>query len=75
MTNDKPVSSGGDQAGGRPAATLDDGCFDDEDEAICDHCWGEGYYHDCGEDTCCCLHPELDELWPCGNCGGTGYLR
>lgn len=46
-----------------------------EDEATCDHCWGEGYYHDCGEDTCCCARPELDELWPCENCGGTGYLR
>jgi hypothetical protein len=42
---------------------------------VCDHCWGEGYYHDCGDDTCCCLHPDIDDLWPCENCNGTGYLR
>jgi hypothetical protein len=37
----------------------------------CDNCAGEGVYgHECGEDTCCCLHPE-DNV-PCNYCGGKG---
>lgn len=31
---------------------------------------GDGGWHDCGEDTCCCLEPELDT--PCDECLGEG---
>lgn len=49
-------------------------------ECICDGngwvpCWNtcnEGYFHDCGEDTCCCLDPEDDV--PCEVCGGRGVI-
>lgn len=36
-------------------------------------CWygcDDGYFHDCGEDTCCCLDPEPNE--PCPECHGRG---
>lgn len=49
--------------------------YDDGDAPEC--CWachGEGYYHDCGDDTCCCAHPEEDDLYPCEECGGAGEL-
>ena len=37
----------------------------------CDSCGGDGYgYHDCGDDTCCCLHPEDNIV--CGICDGHG---
>ncbi len=49
--------------------------FDDDD--TCDECLGEGGWHDCGEDTCCCLDPEdrtsLDWI-VCGVCGGSGRI-
>lgn len=39
----------------------------------CEHC-EDGYDgHDCGEDCCCCLHPE-DNV-PCQYCRGTGFWR
>lgn len=38
----------------------------------CDACDGEGTVHDCGDDTCCCLHPEVDEQVPCMECDGQG---
>jgi len=52
-------------------------------ECICDGngsvpCWNgcdEGYFHDCGEDTCCCLDPEADDLVPCEVCHGHGEIR
>lgn len=46
---------------------------DDEGEA-CWSCRGDGYYHDCGEDTCCCAHPDEDDLVTCSDCNGTGWL-
>jgi hypothetical protein len=51
-------------------------CYDayESDPETCGACDGEGYYHDCGEDTCCCLNPEEDDCFPCEECGGTGYL-
>lgn len=36
-------------------------------------CWygcDEGYFHDCGEDCCCCLEPEPNQ--PCPECHGVG---
>jgi hypothetical protein len=37
----------------------------------CEQCDGEGMSgHDCGEDCCCCLDPEPNEL--CDLCGGAG---
>jgi hypothetical protein len=44
------------------------------DGVDCWHCFGEGGFHDCGEDTCCCADPdEITE--PCPECGGSGVLR
>lgn len=49
--------------------------FDDDDERAeretCWSCFGEGGYHDCGEDTCCCLDKGNNNV--CEECGGTGY--
>jgi hypothetical protein len=40
----------------------------------CWMCHGGGGYHDCGEDTCCCLDKESIDF-DCGECGGEGgYL-
>lgn len=51
-------------------------------EAVCPHCgsdviwencWNceDGYsYHDCGEDTCCCLDPQPNVI--CDICDGEG---
>lgn len=43
-----------------------------EDEWIeCNFCGGEGLIeHDCGEDTCCCIDPELNV--ECDTCEGNG---
>ena len=39
----------------------------------CDACGGEGVDgHNCGEDTCCCLHP--DENVGCMYCFGRGFV-
>lgn len=38
----------------------------------CWYCGGEGDYHDCGEDTCCCAEPDFDERIDCDECGGKG---
>ena len=51
---------------------ADDPGFDPEP---CPRCEGEGCYHDCGEDTCCCANPDEDDLIMCEECNGTGYLR
>lgn len=40
----------------------------------CDDCSGEGGYHDCGEDCCCCINPE-ETTHRCRNCKGTGFIR
>jgi hypothetical protein len=46
--------------------------IDHLDYVACWHCFGEGAFHECGEDTCCCLDksPNVD----CEECGGEGYL-
>lgn len=36
----------------------------------CWYCHGEGGWHDCGEDCCCCLHPDTNIA--CPECGGEG---
>lgn len=39
----------------------------------CDYCEDGFDGHDCGEDCCCCLHPE--ENMPCQYCRATGFWR
>jgi hypothetical protein len=57
-----------------PSDSDRDDRHDWEYEEACGACGGEGVYHDCGEDTCCCLNPDEDDLIDCDECGGTGYL-
>lgn len=34
-------------------------CYDlESDDETCQACGGDGYIHDCGEDTCCCADPD-----------------
>lgn len=41
----------------------------------CWHCGGEGGFHDCGEDCCCCLDKE-EITHDCQECHGDGgYLQ
>lgn len=48
-------------------------CGSSRDWETCWQCHGEGGFHDCGEDCCCCLEPELNE--ECSECKGRGrYL-
>lgn len=52
--------------------TFDDH-WDYNDDVVCPECWGEGGWHDCIEDTCCCL--DKDEITHiCWMCGGSGYV-
>lgn len=39
----------------------------EDDDDCCPDC------HDCGEDTCCCLNPDEDDLVTCDECGGRGF--
>lgn len=42
-----------------------------DDTEDCSNCGGTGYsHHECGEDTCCCLHPEDNVI--CDWCDGKG---
>ena len=52
---------------------FDEDEYDDEDD-ICQRCNGEGCYHDCGEDTCCCDERDTDDLVTCEDCNGTGVI-
>ncbi len=46
-------------------------CSSDAEREDCERCGGDGVDgHDCGEDSCPCLHPE--ENLPCGDCDGHG---
>ncbi len=48
------------------------GCGSDINRVRCEDCGGDGLCgHDCGEDTCCCLHPEDNVT--CGTCDGHGH--
>jgi hypothetical protein len=49
-----------------------DACDDGIDDEWCQRCGGDGFIHDCGEDTCCCANPDEDDCYPCPDCGGTG---
>ena len=44
----------------------------DDDDECCMRCHGQGYYHDCFDDTCCCAYPESQDLVSCPDCNGTG---
>ncbi len=47
--------------------------YDEEDDEACWRCHGEGGFHDCGEDTCCCL--DQDEITDiCPECHGRNLL-
>ena len=41
----------------------------------CWQCGGGGGFHDCGEDTCCCLDPDAGLGRVCDICGGDGMLK
>lgn len=46
-------------------------CGSSVERLRCYNCGGEGYsHHDCGEDCCCCLHPEDNVV--CDICEGAG---
>lgn len=47
-------------------------CGAEMDREPCWCCHGAGGWHDCGEDCCCCLEPELDLNERCEECGGEG---
>ena len=48
-------------------------CGLEKEPESCHACHGEGGYHDCGEDTCCCLDKSPNII--CDECDGTGeYL-
>ena len=51
-------------------------CGSDMTWESCWQCGGEGGFHDCGEDCCCCEDPENDLNEPCEECKGQGgYLQ
>ena len=57
----------------------------ESDDELCPKCGHETYTrdcgecedgysgHDCGEDACCCLEPEMDV--ECDKCLGAGYMH
>lgn len=50
-------------------------CGSDMEWEECCDCGGLGGYHDCGEDTCCCLDKE-EPTHDCTQCNGAGgYLE
>lgn len=50
-------------------------CGSEMEYVDCWNCHGEGGFHNCGEDCCCCLHPESDLNEACGECDGEGGYR
>lgn len=51
-------------------------CNNEMEWVDCWQCQGEGGFHDCGEDCCPCLEPELDLNEKCQECDGQGgYLQ
>lgn len=57
-----------------PDEEYDDYDFDGDGRRpeTCWHCHGDGGFHECGDDTCACANPELNEV--CDECGGSGRL-
>ena len=47
-------------------------CGCDLEWADCWSCVGDGGYHDCGEDCCCCANPDDDLNCACDVCDGRG---
>jgi hypothetical protein len=47
-------------------------CSAEMERVECWHCGGEGGFHDCGEDCCCCLYPEDNLNEACQECRGEG---
>lgn len=53
----------------------DDGPVEVALDDTCQTCGGEGGFHDCGDDTCCCADPggpSDGDWWDCPDCGGVG---
>lgn len=51
-------------------------CHYEMEHVDCDHCSGDGGFHDCGEDTCCCADPDDDLNEQCEQCNGHGgYMQ
>lgn len=50
-------------------------CGSDMEWLDCWNCFGDGGFHDCGEDCCPCLHPEADLNETCQECDGEGGYR
>lgn len=46
-------------------------CSNQKQPAHCWHCAGAGGFHDCGDDTCCCLDPDSFTN-ECDICDGAG---
>ena len=44
----------------------------DDYDGTCQECGGDGFIHDCGDDSCCCLDPDEDDCFFCEACGGSG---
>lgn len=49
--------------------------YDDREFTECWECLGEGGWHNCGEDCCCCIDPEGPPWDRCQTCDGTGRVE
>jgi hypothetical protein len=58
-----------------PGDDVEHPCDCEDGWITCWSCGGEGDYHDCGEDCCCCAEPEFDERVDCQECHGRGGWR
>lgn len=47
-------------------------CGDAMYPETCWQCYGEGGFHNCGEDCCCCADPDDDLNERCQECNGLG---
>ncbi len=56
---------------GTAPTTQERWAFEDCEDDTCPECLGEGGWHDCGEDCCCCLDKE-EITETCQVCGGSG---
>ena len=44
------------------------------DDEPCFKCFGDGGWHDCGEDCCSCANPDDDYWVECDECHGEGRI-